>query len=91
MNYLTTGGFLLYEWLKTLIIFALIDKIIIRKKISEILKSHDTYISSLVVAAFLILIREQSLTIGLFIIWSLLLLIIYVLIRTISRVLFKLQ
>ncbi len=90
MDYLATGGVLLYEWLKTLIIFALIDRIIIRKRINEILKSHDTYISSLVVAAFLMLIRYQSLTIGLFILWSAFLLFSYVLIRTISKVLFRL-
>ena len=90
MDYMITGGFLLYEWLKTLIIFTLIDKIIIRKRIKEILKTHDTYLSSLVVAAFLLLIRNQKITIGLFIIWSVCLLFIYIFLKGIATILFKL-
>lgn len=90
MEPLNTGTFLLYEWMKTLLIFTLIDKIIIRKKTKEILQNHDTYISSLVVAAFLLVIKNQQNTFGSFIIWSVLSLLIYIMLKAISRIFFKL-
>ncbi len=86
MEYINTGTFLLIEWLKTFIIFTIIDKLIIRRKIKEILRNHDTYISSLVVAAFLIILRAQNLSFFTFLLWSVVVMVIYSFIRVLFRI-----
>ncbi|MBM7615241.1 hypothetical protein [Alkaliphilus hydrothermalis] len=89
MSFISTGTFLLLEWFKTFVIFSIIDRIFIKRKLNTILKNHDTYISSLVVAAFLLILRTQELSIGLFLVWSLVVLVIYTIIRLLFRVLIE--
>ncbi|SCY66731.1 hypothetical protein [Alkaliphilus peptidifermentans] len=81
MEYINTGSFLLWEWFKTLIIFTLIDMFIIKRTVIEILKNHDTYISSLVVAAFLLIIRTHEFTVPSFLGWAFLSILIYFALR----------
>lgn len=86
MELFYTGTFLLFEWVKTFLIFTIIDRIIIRRKVKEIIKNHDTYISSLVVAAFLIILRSHELSFFVFLLWSIVIIIIYIIIGILFRV-----
>ncbi|KAB3530260.1 hypothetical protein [Alkaliphilus serpentinus] len=82
MDYIDTGGFLLWEWLKTLIIFSVIDILFIKKKFRDVIKSPDTFISSLIVASFLLIIRgQQHFSIGLFVLWTIASIILYLILK----------
>lgn len=85
MAYLYLGTNLLIEWLKTFIIFSIIDKVIIRRKLKEIIRNHDTYLSALVVAAFLMILRNQDLSIFTFLVWAVMVMVIYTFIRILFR------
>ncbi|KAB3537711.1 hypothetical protein F8154_02560 [Alkaliphilus pronyensis] len=77
MDYICIGYFLLWEWLKALVVFSIIDIVLIKKKLLQVLRSHDTYISSLVVASFLVIIRTNDLTLLSFLGWAILSIIFY--------------
>lgn len=86
MDFINTGSFLLWEWAKTLIIFSIIDMFLIKRKLSEVLKNPDTYISSLIVAAFLIIIRgQQKFSIAFFIICTIGSVIVYLFLKIIYK------
>lgn len=82
---LDIGLLLFIEWIKTFFIFTIIDIILIRRKITDIIYSHDAYISSLIVAAFLIIARSKQLSIFTFLIWALITTTIYTVIKTIFK------
>jgi len=85
MGYLVTGIDLFYEWVVTFFIFTLIDKFFLKKKIMDIIKNNDTYLSSLVVSAFLIILRGQDLSFFAFLFWTFIVMILY----TVMGILFR--
>lgn len=82
---LNTGLLLFAEWIKTLFIFTIIDRVLIRRKIMDTLNSHDTYISSLVVAAFLIIARSKQLSTFGFLLWALITMVAYTILKEVFK------
>ncbi|SNR98574.1 hypothetical protein SAMN05446037_1002236 [Anaerovirgula multivorans] len=77
MEYINTGTFLMLEWIKTFIIFTIVDRIILGQKIIDNFKNHNTYISSLLVAAFLIVARARRFSIASLLLWGFIVMIFY--------------
>ncbi|SET27873.1 hypothetical protein SAMN05660297_01889 [Natronincola peptidivorans] len=89
MDYVHTGVFLMTEWVKTFLIFTIVDRIIVGQKIIDNFKNHNTYIASLLVAAFLIITRTQQLSIGSMLFWGIIIMICYQIIKKIKDVFIK--
>ncbi len=89
MGYFYAGTNLLLEWIKTFIIFAIIDKLLMGRKIKEIVKNHDTYLSSLIVSAFLIIFRNQQHNFATFLLWAVMVMVIYTFVGILFRLFVK--
>ncbi|ABR47412.1 hypothetical protein Amet_1204 [Alkaliphilus metalliredigens QYMF] len=89
MELMNTSVFLIMEWIKTLFIFTIIDRILIQRKVIDTLKNHETYLSSLVVAAYLIIARTRDLPPLTFLLGAVIVMIFYLLLRTLFRVFVK--
>ena len=89
MDMLTTALYLLLEWVRTFLIFSLMDRILIKRSFKESLKTHDTYLLSLVVAAFLLISRARALSFFSFIVWSLIVVISYLPLKLIFHKILK--
>ena len=83
MDILTASLYLLFEWVRTFLIFSLMDRILVKRSFKESLKTHDTYLLSLIVAAFLLVARARSLSFFSFVLWSLVVVISYLPIKLI--------
>ena len=83
LDFVTTGTSLIIEWIRTFIIFSIIDRIIIKRPFQESLKNHDTYLLSLIVAGFLVIARGQDLSFFSFLIGAVIVVIVSVPIRLI--------
>ena len=83
MDLLTTSLFLVFEWLRTFLIFSLMDRILVKRSFKESLKTHDTYLLSLIVAAFLLIARARSLNFFSFVLWSFVVIVSYLPIKRI--------
>lgn len=86
MGYLATGIDLFIEWMYTFLIFTVIDKFLLKKKLMDILKNHDTYLSSLVVSAFFMILQSQEFSFFSFIFWTIFVTMIYTIIRILFRI-----
>ncbi len=89
MDILTTSLYLVFEWVRTFLIFSLMDRILIKRKFKESLKTHDTYLLSLIVAAFLLVARARELSFLSFVLWSLVVVISYLPIKLIFHRIIK--
>ncbi len=85
MDILTTSLYLIFEWVRTFLIFSLMDRILVKRSFKESLKTHDTYLLSLIVAAFLLVARARSLSFFSFVLWSLVVIISYLPIKLIFQ------
>ncbi len=83
MEVLTTALYLIFEWVRTFLIFSLMDRILVKRSFKESLKTHDTYLLSLIVAAFLLIARARSLSFFSFVLWSLVVVVSYLPIKLI--------
>lgn len=89
MDIVTTGLYLAFEWVRTFLIFSLMDRILVKRSFKESLKTHDTYLLSLIVAAFLLVARARSLSFFSFVLWSLVVVISYLPIKLIFHKVLK--
>lgn len=89
MGYLYAGYNLLFEWFKTFIIFSIIDRIFMGRKFSTTIRNHDTYLSSLIVAAFLIILRNRQPTFSSFLLWAVMVMVIYTFVGILFRIFVK--
>lgn len=89
MDLLTTSLYLLFEWVRTFLIFSLMDRFLIKRSFKESLKTHDTYLLSLIVAAFLLVARARSLSFFSFVLWSLVVVVSYLPIKLIFQKVLK--
>ncbi len=83
MDIVTTSLYLVFEWVRTFLIFSLMDRILVKRSFKQSLKTHDTYLLSLIVAAFLLIARARSLSFFSFVLWSFLVILSYLPIKLI--------
>ncbi|SDK02934.1 hypothetical protein [Natronincola ferrireducens] len=89
MEFIDTGTFLIVEWFKTFVIFTVVDRILMGQRIIDSLKSHNNYISSLLVAAFLMIARAQQFSISYLLFWGFIVIIVYNFIKFIKNFFLK--
>jgi hypothetical protein len=83
LDIVTTSLYLVFEWVRTFLIFSLMDRILVKRSFKQSLKTHDTYLLSLIVAAFLLIARARSLSFFSFVLWSFLVILSYLPIKLI--------